>query len=47
MKMTYAAPQLMSSGSVLVETLGVGSLTPREFGPAYKPIGSASVGFYL
>jgi hypothetical protein len=47
MKKTYASPQLTTSGSVVGETLGQGVLSPREAGPAYKPIVTASVGFYL
>jgi hypothetical protein len=47
MKKSYAAPQFLLSGDVVRETLGTGVLTPKEFGPSYRPIASAGVGFYL
>lgn len=47
MKTTYVAPRVEPSGSVICETLGLGMLAPREAGLNYKPMFSASVGFYL
>jgi hypothetical protein len=47
MKKSYVTPQFLASGDAVRETLGTGVLTPREFGPSYKPIASAGVGFYL
>jgi hypothetical protein len=47
MRKTYATPALTLSGNVIGETLGAGVLTPQEFGSAYKPINSGSLGFHL
>lgn len=47
MRKTYAAPTLAPSGNVIRETLGQGTLSPKEFGVAYKPIQPGSLGFHL
>jgi hypothetical protein len=45
MKKTYAAPTLVTSGNVVLETLNGSQPTSAEV--FLKPIGSGSVGFYL